>query len=95
MNLQYQLSNGRWMSCENRSYEFLQKCIKYNEKLSESDICQSLKNGAILKHGSDWEDNVRCEDFAFAESEKLQKKIENSIRTLEEEEDFDARDDER
>ncbi len=66
MDLEYQLSNGRWVSCRRRAHdnapeidsnnEFLQKCVKYN--LENPYILNKLSEEEIieaLKNGKELE----------------------------------------
>ena len=59
MNLQYQLSNGSWVDCGERTAEFLARCIALAGG-DESAVSAKLAAGAIVRHrGDDWYANCR------------------------------------
>ena len=59
--LQYQLSNGSWIDCGNRTEEFLKRCEKY-EKLSIEDVLRKLESGKTCRNDSeDWYSVCRYE----------------------------------
>lgn len=62
MNLQYQLSNGAWIDCEERTQEFLDLCVAHNSDInSVEDAEQALLAGRTLRNdSSDWYSNCRA-----------------------------------
>jgi hypothetical protein len=94
MNLDYQLSNGRWFECGSRSEEFLYRAIKYNPTKTKEEIIQQLNEGKEIKHGSDWYDQVRNSDIAKAQKAALEQRMSNYKPKYESVEEFDARSDE-
>jgi hypothetical protein len=103
MNLDYQLSNGNWVSCESRSQEFLEKSIqwnnrelvvKYNKNLTSDQIIDKLNLGLEVKFGNDWYESIRNSDLAKINSQEVQEKISNFKPHYETVEEFDARSDE-
>ena len=66
-NLQYQLSNGNWMDCRERTEEFLNLCVK-NEtringawtKFTRETAIEALESGLELRNDrEDWYSNCR------------------------------------
>lgn len=69
LRLQYQLSNGSWVDCENRTDEFLNYCIKNKQMLpnnqwgqmTRDDVITALKSGKTLRNApEDWYSKCRC-----------------------------------
>jgi len=74
--LQYQLSNGAWMDCEERAEEFLQWCEEHNgmddagrivprfrasRGLTRTEVLDALRAGTILRNDSaDWYSTCRA-----------------------------------
>ena len=52
MILQYQLSNGQWTDCDDRSDEFLGYAVDYN-KTSLDGVLASLSEGKAVRHAAD------------------------------------------
>lgn len=61
MRLQYQLSNGDWIDCGERTDEFLDRCAKYNTGITTRDeVLAALSTGKILRNDSvDWYSKCR------------------------------------
>ena len=60
LNLQYQLSNGMWVDCEERTSEFFQDALKNDyRKLDEKTAIEMLESGKSLCIGTDWYDEIR------------------------------------
>jgi len=63
MKLQYQLSNGAWIDCANRSDEFLARCIKNHPFNDESAVLAALASGKTVRNDrEDWYSNCRDSD---------------------------------
>lgn len=59
--LQYQMSNGKWTDCEDRTEEFLNECVKndYHE-YTMGQVIDILNNGGIVRNDiADWYANCR------------------------------------
>jgi hypothetical protein len=95
MELDYLMSNGRWMTCNERSEEFFNRCMKFNSKQSHDEILQKLNEGKELKYDKDWNNCVRSTSFAKEVKRKLEERMANYKPQYETVEEFDARDDER
>jgi len=62
MRLQYQLSNGSWVDCGDRTDEFLQRCIENRQKinrvwvsLTRAEVIAALDAGRELRNDpNDW-----------------------------------------
>src|SRR3990167_3134304 len=69
MKLQYQLSNGNWTDCGDRTDEFLSLCAKYGggQEKSLSDLAAGR---SVRNDGSDWYSN--CRDFEVIEKIQAQ-----------------------
>lgn len=53
-NLQYQLSNGSWIDCNDRTMEFLNRCVKTTGK-TESQIIENLLSASFVRNDTtDW-----------------------------------------
>jgi hypothetical protein len=61
--LQYQLSNGNWVDCGDRTDEFLSMCLKHNQHVgvnSMDQVISALKEGKELQYfDSLWYANCR------------------------------------
>lgn len=59
--LQYQLSNGSWVDCKERTENFLNRCEKY-ENLSREKVIEKLLSGKTCRNDSeDWYSVCRYE----------------------------------
>ena len=61
MKLQYRLSNGSWIDCDNRTEEFLAKCVKNDYHNNTIDqVVEILNSGKkFRKSVSDWYSECR------------------------------------
>lgn len=64
MKLQYQLSNGNWVNCNDREEEFLSRCEEFNtvgnRQMTRAEVIENLKSGKELRNDSwDWYSNCR------------------------------------
>lgn len=67
MQLQYQLSNGEWVDCGDRSAEFLARCVKFGGYSNEADLIAALAAGKTVRNDcNDWYSN--CRDGEVAEA---------------------------
>lgn len=75
MDLQYQLSNGNWTDCGDRTTEFLGYAVgrKMRSKTGWSDPIANvaeataiLESGREISLGSDWYDNIRIKPAPVA-----------------------------
>ena len=80
MKLQYQLSNGAWVDCENRTEEFFGRCEK-NEKKTRDEIIKILLSGETVRNDpADWYSNCRDGETANRiAAEKIAKRQEQKI----------------
>ncbi len=61
-NLQKKMADGSWFDCNDRTEEFLNKCLKTDpKKLTEEKAIELLNNGETLICGFDWYDRCRIE----------------------------------
>jgi hypothetical protein len=97
MELDYLLSNGRWMACDERSEEFLNRCLIFFAESTKEEILQKLNEGNELRYGSNWNNMVRSSVVFKERKRKLDEiiAIRNTMKRYETVEEFDARDDER
>jgi len=59
--LQYQLSNGSWINCDDRSDGFLAKCVA-TTGTTQDEVLTLLKAGKTVRNdASDWYSNCRFE----------------------------------
>jgi hypothetical protein len=76
MKLQYQLSNGNWIDCGDRTEEFITRCINNNSHLkinTREQIFEALSQGKTLRNdASDWYSN--CRDYEAVEKIQAEKK---------------------
>lgn len=64
MRLQYQLSNGRWMDCGDRTEEFLDKCVRHS-RMTLQEVQAALASGRSVRNDpQDWYSNCRCAEAA-------------------------------
>ncbi|TVO81454.1 hypothetical protein AYI81_21200 [Shewanella algae] len=69
MRLQYQLSNGEWVDCGDRSAAFLARCIKFGGYSNEADVIAALAAGKTVRNDcDDWYSN--CRDGEVAEASR-------------------------
>lgn len=67
--LQFQLSNGNWVDCEERSTEFFTRAICFVDNHPNRDALlgkyesaqERLDAGKSVRHGTDWYSNIRYE----------------------------------
>lgn len=64
MKLQYQLSNGTWIDCEqpgrDRTDEFLDRCVKFGGLADEPAVLEALAAGKTVRNDrDDWYSNCR------------------------------------
>ncbi len=53
--LQYRLSNGSYVDCDDRTDEFLNKCVKNDyHKYSINQVIEILNSGKTVDNDSDW-----------------------------------------
>ena len=58
--LQYQLSNGDWADCDDRTDDFLARCIKYGNVENEVEAIRKLVAGESLRNWFEgWDANCR------------------------------------
>ena len=63
MKLQYQLSNGAWFDCGDRTPEFLAMCVKFGGYADESEVLAALAAGKEVRNDTgDWYDFCRDAD---------------------------------
>lgn len=59
LKLQYQLSNGMWVDCEERTDEFLTRC-EQNNSMTRDEVVAALLTGRTLRNDpQDWYMNCR------------------------------------
>lgn len=69
MNLQYQLSNGSWIDCGERSAQFLALCVRFGGLADEAAVLATLADGKTVRNDrEDWYSNCRDGDVAAAAS---------------------------
>jgi len=55
MELQYQLSNGAWVNCADRTDEFLARCAENNPEMTTAEILAALQAGRKIRNAkNDW-----------------------------------------
>lgn len=87
MELDYQLANGKWCPCKDRSEEFLNYCIEYNyseyryKKMDKEQIINSLNEGKEVKFNDEWYCEIRSSDFA--KNKEAERKKAESMREAE------------
>jgi len=60
MKLQYQLSNGAWVDCADRTDEFLSDLDRFSGLSNRAEIISALSAGKQLRNDSaDWYSNCR------------------------------------
>ena len=61
--LQYQLSNGSWMDCEERTEEFLNLCVEHDYRhYSMDQVIEMLNSGKRVRNDKeDWYSECRIE----------------------------------
>lgn len=69
MNLQYQLSNGRWTDCNERTDEFLARAVTFAQlrdpSATQQTILELLNSGKRVTHSAgDWYANIRIQPVA-------------------------------
>lgn len=58
--LQYQLANGNWVDCNDRTDSFLALCVKYGKVENEVGAIEKLLSGKTMRNDSaDWYSNCR------------------------------------
>ena len=61
LRLQYQLSNGRWADCNERTEEFIESCIKFGRIGGRDDVLKALSKGELVHNArDDWYSYCRC-----------------------------------
>jgi len=61
INLQYQLSTGSWIDCDDRADEFLARCAAC-ESMTREQVLLALDSGKTLRNApADWYSNCRYE----------------------------------
>ena len=99
MRLQYQLSNGAWIDCEDRTEEFLIRCEKNNgpdeagtlvvrfqavRDATRNEICSALASGMELRNDrDDWYSNCRDGDASDRKTAEILKRQIATIDTRE------------
>jgi len=71
LRLQYQLSNGSWVDCGNRTEEFLNHCVENKQRINgewramtRDEILAALQAGRTLRNDpNDWYSECRCGNF--------------------------------
>lgn len=77
MNLQYQLSNGSWIDCGDRTDEFLARCVKYSGLADENAVLAALAAGKTVRNDrGDWYDN--CRDREVIEASRAAKQAQSN-----------------
>ena len=86
MRLQYRLSNGNWVDCNDRTDEFLTWCENWNvivdgktvqptfpiTPASRNDVVAALESGIILRNdGSDW--YSQCRDGEYVDKKNVER----------------------
>lgn len=72
--IQYQLSNGAWIDCGERTNEFIGYCIgrkMTRDGAAIADAAQALdilQSGKTINFGSDWHSNLRIKPAPVARS---------------------------
>lgn len=67
MRLQYQLSNGSWVNCGDRTAEFLSLCVQFGGFADEPAVRAALAAGTEIRNGAnDWYRVCRDGDVADA-----------------------------
>jgi len=62
-DLQYQMSNGNWTPCNDRSEAFVAECMVWR-KLSRDEVIGALCAGKTLAYDSDWYSKIRSAPIA-------------------------------
>ena len=58
--IQYQTCTGRWVDCEDRTEEFIDRCAEINN-LSRDEVVAALESGKILRNDrGDWYSKCRA-----------------------------------
>jgi len=59
--LQYQLANGNWVDCDERTYDFLALCVKHDRGCTTvADVIKKLETGDTVRNDSaDWYSKCR------------------------------------
>lgn len=69
MRLQYQLSNGSWVDCDDRTEEFLSRCVQFGRVGDLDAVVAALAAGRLVRNaGEDWYSNCRDGKVADAAS---------------------------
>ncbi len=67
MRLQYQLSNGAWVDCGDRTKAFLDRCVMFGGHTNEESVIAALTAGKTVRNDScDWYSNCRDGEVADA-----------------------------
>lgn len=71
IKLQYQLSNGSWVDCDERTDEFLALCVEYSSGIETTkEAIEALLAGKELRNdAADWYSNCRSEIPVIAKRE--------------------------
>jgi hypothetical protein len=67
MKLQYQMSNGSWVDCGERTEQFLARCVKFGGLTDEAAVLAALAAGETVRnHNEDWYSKCRDGDVHAA-----------------------------
>ena len=80
LRMQYQLSDGSWIDCDDRTEEFLSRCVANNQwvqgvwrQMNRDEVVAALKSGCQLRNDCQgWYSKCRCGNFY---DEKMQKRM--------------------
>ena len=65
MRLQYQLSNGSWIDCGDRTEEFLTRCVTFGRVGEREAVLAALAAGKTVRNDrDDWYSNCRDGEVA-------------------------------
>lgn len=68
MRLQYQLSNGAWVDCGERTSKFLGLCVRFGGLADEAAVVDALTSGKTVRNDrDDWYSNCRDGEIADAQ----------------------------
>lgn len=81
MKLQYRLSNGKYISCEDRDEEFLLMAIEYTKK-TRDEIVSLLESGKEISTGDDWYSSIRSLTFHKKLEAEMEKRMEDRYNSF-------------
>lgn len=67
MRLQFQMSNGAWVDCSDRTAQFMARCVQFGNLADESAVLAALAAGKTVRNDrDDWYSNCRDGEIADA-----------------------------